>query len=96
MISGCYAMPSGDVIKEYPVSTAAGFLDPINFCQTQCATKKYHYYSLKVNKTCQCIDKVPLGGKKHYFVQLGSKYKFCTQEQLWATKKSTVEGHRKV
>ena len=73
MISGCYSMPSGDVIKEYPVSTTSGFLDPINFCQTQCATKKYHYYSLRVNKTCQCIDKVPLGGKKTLFCTIGIK-----------------------
>ena len=61
-------MPSGDVIKEYSVSTATGLLDPIHFCQIECASNKYDYFALKVNKTCQCIAQVPLGGKNMYEV----------------------------
>jgi hypothetical protein len=58
-------MPSGEVIKEYSISSATGLKDPTKYCQIQCTSNKYHYFALKLNKTCQCIGQVPLGGKRH-------------------------------
>ena len=56
-------MPNSEVLKiNQTISTATGLKDPTNFCQILCASRRSHYFAVKVNKTCQCIDKVPLGG----------------------------------
>ena len=55
-------MPSGDVIKPQTVPTS-GLNDPISYCQIKCIYMGQHYFAVQQNKTCQCIDQVPLGGK---------------------------------
>ena len=62
--SGCYAMPPMELGAKVPVSVpAANQFDPVLFCREKCKSQNQFFVLFKSQTKCQCVPKVPLGGK---------------------------------
>jgi hypothetical protein len=67
-IIGCYAMPADEKLFLIPVPTLSRSDSAATACRVLCKRQKYHYFTVKSNQWCQCIDNVPLGGIYNFFL----------------------------
>jgi hypothetical protein len=55
-------MPADEKLFLIPVPTLSRSDSAVTACRVLCKRQKYHYFTVKSNQLCQCIDNVPLGG----------------------------------